>query len=212
LALLGFYICLSDFKKNLVLLIPTIFILLLIEAANNGYLIVEASVLFRSLLFLGTWMSLLAGVGFWRLLQTKRKRIALTTLAVMIVLTGVSFPVLSGERYPVNWGYEDTDFVYRSYLENYADIFKDKNHKIYSAEEYTLNYGSFDNVILRKETPQINEVLLRNETSMVTQLFDEYQIKYLIFPNGIKEVDFLVQSNLVDTYYENWHTIVLVVR
>lgn len=212
LALLGFYICLSDFKKNLVLLIPTIFILLLIEAANNGYLIVEISVLFRSLLFLGTWVSLLAGVGFWRLLQTKRKRIALTTLAVMIVLTGVSFPVLSGERYPVNWGYEDTDFVYRSYLENYTDIFKDKNHKIYSAEEYTLNYGSFDNVILRKETPQINEALLRNETSVVTQLFDEYQIKYLIFPNGIKEVDFLMQSNLVDTYYENWHTIVLVVR
>lgn len=211
LALLGVYCCLRDFKNNLVLLIPTIFIQLLIEAGNNGYFVFDTNVLFRSLLFLGTWVSLLAGVGFWRLLRTKKQRSALITLAVMIVLTGASFPVLSGVRYPVNWGYDVADFVYRSYLENYADIFTDRTHMIYSGD-YALNYGSFNNVIWDKEAPQISGALLRNETSVVTQLFDEYQIKYLIFPNEGKEVDFLVQSNLADTYYENWHTIVLVVR
>jgi hypothetical protein len=119
--------------------------------------------------------------------------------------------VLSGVRYPVNWGYDVADFAYRSYLDNYADIFKDRTHRIYSGD-YALNYGSFDNVIWDKEAPQISSALLGNDTFMVTQLFDEYHVEYVIFPNGAQEVDFLVQSNLVDIYYENWLTIVLVVR
>jgi len=211
LALVGLYVCIRDFKNNLILLIPVGFFLFLIEAGNNGYHFFEPTVLLRGLLFLGTWVSLLAGVGFWRVMQTKRKRIAMTGLAVMIVLTLVSFPVLSGNRYPVNWGYEDVDFAYRSYLENYSDIFKDKNYKIYSAD-WALNYGAFNNVILAKELPQMGEALIRNESSMVIELVNDYKIKYLIFNNGTQEADFLVQSNLAYVYHENWHTIVLAIK
>jgi len=211
LALVGLYVCLKDFKNNLVLLIPTIFFLFLIEAGNNGYHFFEPTVLVRGLLFLGTWVSLLAGVGFWRVIQTKRKRIALIGLPVIVILTVVSFPVLSGNRYPVNWGYEDIDFVYRSYLENYAHIFKDENYMIYSADG-AFNYGAFDNVILAKELPQMGEALLRNESSVFMNLVNEYDIKYLIFHNGTQEAEFLVQSTLADTYYEDWHTIVLAIE
>ncbi|UCE95695.1 MAG: glycosyltransferase family 39 protein [Candidatus Bathyarchaeota archaeon] len=211
LALIGMYVCVRDFKNNLVLLIPTMFFLVLIEAANNGYLIFEANVLFRGLLYFGTWIALLAGVGFARVMQTKRKKIALTTLAVMIVLTAVSFPVLSGNRYPVNWDYDDADFVYRSYLENYVDIFKNESYRIYSAD-WAFNYGAFSNVVLDREAPQIGEALLRNDISTVTDLITEYNIKYMIFHYGTQEAEFLVESNLTSIYYENWHTIVLVAK
>jgi hypothetical protein len=211
LALVGFYVCLRDFKNNLVLLIPTMFFFFLIEAGNNGYLFFEAHLLFRGLLFLGTWVSLLAGVGFWRVMQTKKKRIALIALAVTVVLTMFSFPVLSGNRYPVNWDYEDVDFAYRSYLENYADLFKDKNYMIYSAD-WAFNYGAFDNVILAKELPQMGEALVRNESSVVLDLVNKYKIEYLIFHNGTQGANFLVQSNLAYIYYENWHTIVLAIK
>jgi len=211
LALVGLYVCLRNFKDNLILLIPTIFFLFLIEAGNNGYFFVDAIWLFRGLLFLGTWVSLLAGVGFWRLMQTKRKRIAVTALAFMVVLTVVSFPVLSGNRYPVNWGYDDADFVYRSYLENYADIFKAENYMIYSAD-WAFNYGAFDNVILAKELPQIGDALLRNDSLVLIDLVKEYNIKYLILNNGTQEAEFLVQSNLAYTYHENRITIVLAIE
>ncbi len=211
LALLGLYVCLRDFKNNLVLLIPTAFFLFLIEAAHNGYFFVEAIVLFRGLLFLGTWVSLLAGVGFWLLMQTKREKIAVITLAIMVVLTAVSFPLLSGIRYPVNWGYDAADFVYRSYLENYADIFEDENYMIYSAD-WAFNYGAFDNVLWDKEAPHIGEALYRNDVSMSMDLINEYEIKYLIFHNGAQEAEFLVQSNLAYTYYEDWHTTVLAIK
>ena len=211
LGLVGLYVCLRDFKNSLVLWIPTVFFLFLIEAANNGYLFFEANVLFRSLLFLGTWVSLLAGVGFGRVMQTQRKKIAVFALVVIVVLTAVSFPVLSRTRYPVNWGYENVDFVYRSYLENYADIFKDGNYMIYSADG-AFNYGAFDNVVLDRQAPQIGEALLRNDTFMSLDLINEYNIRYMIFQNGTKEAEFLVQSNLTTTYYENWHTVVLVVK
>jgi len=135
----------------------------------------------------------------------------LTTLAVMVVLTAVSFPVLSGNRYPVNWGYDDADFVYRSYLENFADIFKDGNYKIYSAD-YAFNYGAFGTVILDKELPQMGEALLRNESSVFTFLVNEYDIKYMIFHNGTQAAEFIIQSNLAHTYYEDWHTIVLAIE
>jgi hypothetical protein len=211
LAIVGLYVCIRDFKNSLILLIPLTFFLFLIEVGNNGYHFFEPTVLVRGLLFLGTWVSLLAGVGFWQILQTKRKRIAMTGLAVMIVLTMVSFPVFSRDRYPVNWDYEDVDFAYRSYLENYADIFKDKKYMIYSAD-WALNYGAFNNVILAKELPQMGEAIIRNESSAVIDLINERDIKYLIFNNGTQEVEFLVQSNLAYIYYENWHTIVLAVR
>jgi len=211
LAMVGLYVCIRDFKNSLMLLIPLSFFLFLIEAGNNALHFFEPTVLIRGLLFLGTWVSLLAGVGFWRVMQTKRKRIALTGLAVMIVLTMVSFPVLSGNRYPVNWGYEDVDFAYRSYLENYVDIFKDTNYMIYSAD-WALNYGAFNNVILAKELPQMGDALIRNESSMVIDLINEYNIKYLIFQNGTQEADFLVQSNIGYIYHENWHTIVLAIE
>lgn len=125
-------------------------------------------------------MSLLVGVGFWQLMQTKRKRIALTALVVIVVLTMVSFPWLTENRYPVNWGYDDSDFVYRSYLENYADIFKDENYKIYSAD-WAFNYGAFDTVILDKELPEMGEALLKNESFAFMNLVNEYDVKYLIF-------------------------------
>ena len=211
LALIGLYVCLRDFKNNLVFLIPIGFFLFLIEAANNGYLFFEANVLFRGLLFLGTWVTLLSGVGFWKVMQTKRKRIAITALAVIVVLTVVSFPWLTGNRYPVNWGYDNADFVYRSYLENYADIFKDKSYKIYAAD-WAFNYGAFDNVILAKEQPQIEEGFLRNDSLVLIDLFRKYNIKYLILNNGTKEAEFLVKSNLAYTYHENWITIVLAIK
>jgi hypothetical protein len=211
LALVGLYVCVRDFKNNLILLIPTTFFWFLIEAANNGFLFFGANVLFRGLLYLGTWVSLLAGVGFGRVMQTTRKKIAVTTLAVMVILTMVSFPILSGSRYPVNWGYDTADFVYRSYLENYAAIFEDKNYMIYSAD-WAFNYGAFGNVLLDKEAPQMGEALLRNDVSMSIDLINEYKIKYLIFHNGTQEAEFLVQSNLVYTYYEDWHTIVLAIK
>jgi hypothetical protein len=211
LALVGFYVCLRDFKNNLVLLIPTILSLFLIEAGNNGFFLFEQHLLFRGLLFLGTWVSLLAGVGFWRVMLTKRKRIAITALAVMVVFTMFSFPVLSGNRYPVNWGYEDVDFVYRSYLENYADIFNDKNYMIYSAD-WAINYGAFNNVILARELPQMGDALIRNDSSAVMNLVNEHNIKYLIINNGTQEAEFLVQSNFAFVYNENWHTIVLAIK
>ena len=211
LALVGLYMCLRDLRNSLVLLIPTMFFLFLIEAANNGYIFFETNLLFRGLVFLGTWVSLLAGVGFGRLMQIKGKKIALAALAVLVILTMVSFPVLSGNRYPVNWGYENVDFVYRSYLENYAGIFGDKEFMVYSAE-WTLNYGAFNNVIWDKELPQIGEALLGNESSAFVNLANEYNIRYLIFPNGTREAAFLLQSNLTYAYYENWHTIVLATK
>jgi hypothetical protein len=211
LAVVGAYVCLRNFKNNLVFLIPTTFFLFLIEAANNGYPFFDANVLFRGLLFLGTWVSLMAGVGFGLVMQRKRKKAAVTALAIMVVLTMVSFPVLSRNRYPANWGYDDADFVYRSYLENYADIFKNQGYTIYSAD-YALNYGAFSNVLLDKEAPQIGEALLRNNVSMLMDLIKEYKIKYLIFHNGTQEAEFLVQSDLAYTYYENRATIVLAIK
>ena len=211
LALVGLFVCVRDFKNSLVLLVPTTFFLFLIEAANNGYYFFGTNLLFRGLLFLGTWVSLLAGVGFSRVMQTRRNKIAVTTLAVMVVLTAVSFPVLSGNRYPVNWGYDDADFFYRSYLENYADIFKNQSYMIYSAD-YAFNYGAFHNVLLDKEAPQIGEALLGNEVSTLRNLINEYKIRYLILQNGTQGAEFLVQSKLAHTYYENWHTIVLAIE
>jgi len=212
LALVGLFVCVRSFKNNLALVIPTIFFLFLIEAANNGYYLFETQLLFRGLLFLGTWVSLLAGVGFSRVMQTNRKKIAVATLAVMVALTAVSFPVFSGNRYPVNWGYDDTDFFYRSYLENYADIFKNQSYMIYSADSYTLNYGAFHNVLLDKDAPQIGQALLRNDVSTLRNIINEYKIKYMIFQNGTQEAEFLVQSNLAYAYYEDWHTIVLTIK
>lgn len=211
LAMVGLYVCIRDFKDSLMLLIPFSFFLFLIEAGNNGLHFFEPTVLVRGLLFLGTWVSLLAGVGFWRVMQTKRKKIALTGLAVIIVLTMISFPLLSGNRYPVNWSYEDVDFAYRSYLENYADIFGDKNYMIYSAD-WAINYGAFNNVILAKELPQMGEALIRNDSSAVMNLVNEHNIKYLIFNNGTQEAEFLVQSKLAHIYHENWHAIVLAIK
>jgi hypothetical protein len=211
LAIIGLYVCLRDFKNNLVFLIPTVFILFLIEAAHNDYFLVDAAILFRGLLFLGTWVSLLAGIGFWLLMRTKRKNIAATTLAILVALTAFSFPVLSGTRYPVNWGYDDVDFAYQSYRENYANIFEEKDHMIYSAD-FTLNYGAFDNVIWYKEAPQIRDALFRNDTSTSIELINEHQIRYLIFHNGAQEVQFLVHSDLAYIYYEDWNTIVLATK
>lgn len=211
-AFVGLYVCLGDFKNNLGLLIPTIFFLFLIEAANNGFHFFETNILFRGLLFLGTWVALLAGVGFGRVMQTKRKKIALAGLAIIVVLTVVSFPVLSGNRYPLNWGYDNADFVYRSYHEHYADIFKDKNHMVYAVFDYSFNYGAFGNVLLDREAPQIGQALLRNDSSAFMDAVNQYKIKYLIFQNGTQEAEFLLQSNLAYTYYENWRTIVLAIK
>jgi hypothetical protein len=211
LAMLGLYVCIKDFKNSLMLLIPLSFFLFLIEAGNNDLHFFEPTVLVRGLLFLGTWVSLLAGVGFWRIMQTKRKKIALTSLAVIIVLTMASFPVFSGNRYPVNWGYENVDFAYRSYLENYADIFKDKSYMIYSSD-WAINYGAFNNVILAKELPQMGDALIRNDSSAVMNLVNEYNIKYLIINNGTQEAEFLVQTNLTSIYHENWLAIVLATK
>jgi hypothetical protein len=212
LALVGLYVCLRNFKENIILTIPAIFFVFLIEAGNNGYFIVDAPWLFRSLLYLGTWITLLAGVGFWRLMQAKRKKIALAALAIMVVLTAFSFPALSRNRYPVNWDYDNADFYYKSYLENYADIFKDKNYMIYSADSWTFNYAAFNNVILTRELPQMEEALLRNDDSVLIDLIKNYNIKYLILFNGTQEANFLVQSNLANIYYENWQTIVLAIK
>lgn len=208
LAVVGLHVCLRDVKNSLVLLIPTIFLLLLFEGANNGYYLFELSLVSRGLLFFAAWVSLLAGVGFWRVMQTKRKKMALTVLAITVVLTMVSFPVFYGNRYPLNWGYEDADFVYRSFRENYAGIFGDKNYKIYSAD-MAFNYGAFNNVILAREMPGLQEALLRNDSSTFVNTVSEYNIKYLIFHNGTQEAEFLLQSNLASTYYEDWHTVVL---
>ena len=214
LALVGLSACLRNFKDkdNIILIIPPIFFVFLIEAGNNGYFIVDALWVWRSLLFLGTWVALLAGVGVWRLMQTKRRKIAMTALTLMVFLTAVSFPALYWDRYPVNWGYDDADFYYRSYLDNYADIFKDKNHMIYSADYWTFNYGAFNNVILPRELPQMGEALLRNDTSVLIDLIKNYNIKYLILFNGTQQADFLVQSNLAYTYYENRITIVFAIK
>jgi hypothetical protein len=211
LALLGFYVCLKETRKSLILLLPTVSFAFLIEAGNNGFFVLEATVLFRGLLFLGTWVSLLAGIGFGRIMRTTRKKAAVTGLLVVVVLTALSFPVFSGERYPVNWGYEDVDFVYRSYLSNYSSIFKNRDYAIYCAD-LTFNYGAFENVVLSSETPQIVESLLRNDNSVITQLVNEYNVKYLVFQNGTREAEFLRQSNLTYVYYEDWHTIVLGIK
>lgn len=208
LALVGLYVCLRDFRNSLVLFVPMAFIIFLIEAAHNGIFFVEPLILFRGLLFLGTWVSLLAGVGFWQVMQTKGRKFTVATLAVLVVLTAVSFPAISGDRYPVNWGYDDADFVYRSYLENYAEIFEDENCIIYAAD-WAFNYGAFSNVMWDKEAPQIGEAFLGNDVSLSTELINEYQIKYLIFHNGSQEAEFLVQSDLAYIYHEDWHTIVL---
>lgn len=212
LALVGLSVCLRDYRNSLVLLTPTGFFLFLFEAANSGFVFFDPSVLFRGLLFLGTWIALLAGVGFGRVMQMKRKKVAVAALAVMVVLTMVSFPVLSGERYPVTWGYDNADSVYRSYHENYADVFRDKGYMVYSVYEYAFNYGAFANVILDREVPQIGEALLNHESSRFTDFISEYKIKYLIFRSGMGEVDFLAQSNLTSTYYENEYTTVLVIK
>jgi hypothetical protein len=34
----------------------------------------------------------------------------------------------------------------------------------------------------------------------------------MIFQNGTQEAEFLLQSNIATTYYENWHTVVLAVK
>ncbi|KON32180.1 hypothetical protein AC478_01005 [miscellaneous Crenarchaeota group-1 archaeon SG8-32-3] len=211
LALVGLYVCLRNFKDNVILMIPTIFFVFLIEAGNNGYFIFDALWLFRSLLYLGTWVTLLAGVGFWRLMQTKRRKTALTALVIMVVLTAFSFPTLYWPRYPVNWGYDDADFVYRSYLNNYADIFKDEDYLIYSAD-LAFNYGAFDNVILPKDLPQMGEALLGNNTFVLADLINDYNISYIILNNGTQEANFLTQSNLAYTYHENRITIVFAIN
>lgn len=138
----------------------------------------------------------------------------MAVLAVMVVLTIVSFPVLSGDRYPVNWDYEDIDFVYRSYLENYADLFKDTDYMIYigSNAKWAFNYGAFDNVILAEELQQMGDALDRSESSVVIDLANEYKIKYLILRNETQLTDFLVQSNLAYIYHENWNTVVLAIK
>ena len=211
LGLLGLYISFRNFRKSLFLLIPTGFYLFLIEAANNGYLLFDSSVLFRSLLFLGTWISLLAGVGFQRITQIKRKKISLIILGVLVILTMISFPILSGTRYPVNWGYENEDFVYRSYFENYVDIFKDEDSTIYVAN-IGFNFGAFSNVVINNEVPQIGEALDANDIPTLLSLINQYKINYMILYNGTKEAEFLLKSNLTDIYYEDWHTIVLSIK
>ncbi len=211
LAFVGLFVCAKNFKDSLVILIPTIFFVFLVEAANNGYYFFETNLLFRGLLFLGTWTSLLAGVGASRLMQTKRKKMALVTLAFLVVLTALSFPIFSRNRYPVNWDYDNADFFYHSYLENYADIFKNQSYIIYSAD-YAINYGAFHNVLLDREAPQIGEALLKNDVSTLRGIIAEYNIGYLILQNGTQGAEFLVQSNLARTYYENWQTTVLVIK
>ena len=101
----------------------------LIEAGNNGYFFFDANLLFRGLLYLGTWVSLLAGVGFGRVLQYRKEKTAAVVLCGVIVLTMVSFPVFSKSQYPVTWDYEISDLAYRSYLNNYADIFNSKDYR-----------------------------------------------------------------------------------
>jgi hypothetical protein len=211
LGLLGLYMSFKNFRKSLYLLIPVGFYLFLIEAANNGFFLFDSGVLFRSLLYLGTWISLLAGMGFQRIIEIKRKKISYIVLGVLVVLTMVSFPILSGTRYPVNWGYEDEDFVYRSYSENYADIFKDADSRIYAAN-VGFNFGAFSNVVVNTEVPQIGAALYANDTSTLSSLINQYQINYMILYNGTKEAEFIVRSNLTDTYYEDWHTVVLSVK
>ena len=83
---------------------------------------------------------------------------------------------------------------------------------IYSADSWTFNYAAFNNVILTRELPQMEEALLRNDDSVLIDLIKNYNIKYLILFNGTQEANFLVQSNLANIYYENWQTIVLAIK
>jgi hypothetical protein len=211
LGLLGLYISFKNFRKSLFLLIPTGFYLFLIEAANNGFLLFDSGLLFRSLLYLGTWISLLTGVGFQRILEMKRKKIPYIILGVLVIFTMLSFPILSSNRYPVNWGYENEDFVYRSFSENYADIFKNSDSTIYAAN-IGFNFGAFSNVIVNDAAPQIGAALYANDTSTLSALINQYEINYMILYNGTKEAEFLENSNLTNTYYEDWYTIVLSVK
>lgn len=211
LAVVGAFVCLRDYKNHYVVLIPAAFFIFLIEAANNGYYLVETNLLFRGLLYLGTWVSLLAGVGFGRIMKSHRDRAALTILVVILVLTVFSFPVFSKSRYPVNWENETIDFVYRSYIDNYGDIFKGKDYRVYSADP-NFNYGAFSNVILDRELPQIKEAALRNDTITLLNLVDEYNIRYMIILNGTAEAEFLKHSGGLQVFYENWYTIVFSVK
>jgi len=210
-AAVGAYTCLRDFKNNIVLLIPIAVFMFLIEAGNNGYFFFDANLLFRGLLYLGTWASLLAGVGFGRVLQYRKEKTAAVVLCGVIVLTMVSFPVFSKSQYPVTWDYEISDLAYRSYLNNYADIFNSKDYRIYSADAW-FNYGAFNNVILDRELPQIEDAALRNDSAALRNLISEYKIRYFIFGNGTAEAEFFAQSGFVNTYYQNWLTIVLAVK
>ena len=228
LAIVGVYECLKDFRSYLSLLIPSMAFIILIEAANNGYYVFESAQYFRGLLYLGTWISLLAGVGFRRINNTNLKPTGglesqkvsphpngkiktIAVLSLIVVLTAASFPVISGARYPVNWEYHDLDFVYRSYLNNYIDIFKGEDYKVYS-KDWETNYGAFRNVILDREAPQIAKALIQHDVSTLLDLLHENKIRYLIFRSGTAEVKFLTQTKFFSIYYSNWHTTVLAVK
>ncbi len=207
LATAGVFVCLRDYKNHYILLIPTALFIFLIEAANNGYYLIETNLIFRGLLYVGTWVSLLAGVGFARIMKTQRRKVALTALVVIFILTVFSFPLFSKTRYPVNWENDSVDFVYRSYTDNYRDIFEGKDYKVYSGDP-NFNYGAFNNVILEREFPQMKEAASRNDTEAVLNLIDEYNIRYLIILSETTEAEFLKNIQGVHVYYENWYTVV----
>jgi len=209
-AVIGAYVCLKDFKNHVIFWVPVIIFLFLFEASNNGYNFLETNLLFRGLLYLGTWVALLAGIGFSRMIKPQKNKTATIILIAVVVLTMVSFPVFSHGRYPVIWGNDNVDFVYRSYL-NFSEIFKGTDYTVYSSD-WEFNYGAFNNVILNREVPQLKEALLKNDSSTVTGLINKYNIRYLILRNGTTEASFLAEVSHVYQYYENWHTIVFVIE
>ena len=210
-AVMGAYVCLKDFKKHVIFIVPIIIFLFLFEASNNGYNILEANLLFRGLLYLGTWVALLAGIGFWRIIKPQRIKTSALILFAVVVLTMISFPVFSHGRYPVNWENENIDFVYRSYLTNYSEIFKSSDYKVYSGDP-NFNYGAYNNVILEREMPQLKQAILTNDFFAVVSLISEHNIRYMILCNGTAEANLLAQTSIAYKYYENWHTVVFAVK
>jgi hypothetical protein len=209
-AVIGVYVCLKDFRNHIVFIVPIITVIILLEASNNGYNVLEANLLFRGLLYLGTWVTLLAGIGFWRVLRSQKDKIIALILVAVVIFTMISFPIFSNSRYPMNYGNENVDFVYRSYLSNYSAIFKSLDYRVYSGDSY-FNYGAFNNVILEREMPQLKQAISINNSDVIINLLNQNNVLYLILINGTTEADFFAEKRYAYKYYENWHTIVFIV-
>lgn len=209
-AAIGAYVCLKDFRKHIVFIAPIATMIILLEASNNGYNVLGTNLLFRGLLYLGTWITLLAGIGFWRILRFQKDKIVALILVAVVILTMISFPIFSNSRYPMNYGNENVDFVYRSYLSNYSAIFKSLDYEVYSGDPF-FNYGAFNNVILEREMPELKQAVSINDSDTIINLINQNSIRYLILINGTIEADFFTETVYAYKYYENWHTIVFAV-